>query len=251
MSEFDYRAFYDRVGRENGWDFSRMKVVAEGVQWDFYAKVAQVCKPSDLLLDIGTGGGEAVLTIADKALLLVGIDLSEGMIAKAHDHLSGAKADNVRFIQMNAEQLAFPDRFFNVISCRHSAYCAAEVGRVLASDGVFLTQQVSEHDKWNIKQAFGRGQTLQSADGTLKNRYLQQLSAAGFTDVQTYEYDAVEYYETPDDLLFLLKHTPTIPDFGCADMDFQVFRQFVEDNRTERGIQTNSKRFMLIARRQK
>lgn len=176
MSEFDYKAFYDRVGRVNGWDFSRMKVVAEGVQWDFYAKVTQMCKPSDLLLDIGTGGGESVLSMADKALLLVGIDLSEGMIEKAQEHLINAKADNVRFIQMNAERLAFPERFFNVISCRHSAYCADEVGRVLASDGVFLTQQVSEHDKWNIKQAFGRGQTLQSEDGALKKRYLYKLN---------------------------------------------------------------------------
>lgn len=51
-----YQAFYDKIGRLNGWDFSKLKVTVEGAAWDFGAGVASRCKPSDLLLDIGTGG---------------------------------------------------------------------------------------------------------------------------------------------------------------------------------------------------
>lgn len=45
---------------------------------------------------------------------------------------------------------------------------------------LFLTQQVSEHDKLNLKEAFGRGQCLGERDGTLKEKYMGELINAGF-----------------------------------------------------------------------
>lgn len=249
MNSFDYKDFYNKVGKVNGWDFSKVKSVSEGVKWDFYHEVTQVCKQSDLLLDIGTGGGEAVLSIADSALLLVGIDLSTGMIETATNNLKKSNKSNVRFLQMEAEKLHFPENFFNVVSCRHSGFCAKEINRVLVDDGVFLTQQVSESDKLNIKQAFRRGQALGIKTGTLKNQYITELSEAGFTDIQSFEYSATEYYQTPEDLIFLLKHTPIVPSFGETEMDFYILQEFIEENQTDRGIRTNSDRFMIVARK--
>lgn len=109
-----------------------------------------------------------------------------------------------------------------------------------------MTQQVSESDKSNIKMAFGRGQSLNEKDGTLKERYIQELHEGGFTHVQAFEYDATEYYERPEDLLFLLKHTPIVPDFGQDQKDFNTLNDFIETNRTDKGIRTNSKRFLII-----
>jgi ubiquinone/menaquinone biosynthesis C-methylase UbiE len=249
MNSLEYKEFYNMVGKVNGWDFSNLKSFSEGVEWDFYHEVIQLCKQSDLLLDIGTGGGEAVLSIADSALLLVGIDQSVGMIETATNNLKISNKSNVRFLQMEAEELDFPENFFNVVSCRHSGFCAQEIARVLVSDGVFLTQQVSENDKHNIKTAFGRGQAFGTKEGTLKNQYISELSEAGFTDIQSYEFSAAEYYQTPEDLIFLLKHTPIIPNFGQSEMDFQVLQKFIEENQTERGIRTNSNRFMIVARK--
>lgn len=244
----EYQDFYEKVGRLNGWNFSQVKKVAEGVEWDFFKEVAQRCKKSDLLLDIGTGGGEAVLSMSDAALLLIGIDLSTGMIETAKQNVANSNKTNVRFIHMDAESLQLPQNFINVVSCRHSPFSAAEIARVLVTDGVFLTQQVSEDDKKNITHAFGRGQKSVE-DGTLKNKYILELTEAGFSDVQSFEYDATEYYETYEDLVFLLKYTPIIPNFGQNENDFNILNQFIEENQTDRGIKTNSKRFMIIARK--
>ncbi|WP_405155270.1 class I SAM-dependent methyltransferase [Paenibacillus sp. FSL K6-0108] len=248
--KMDYTTFYERIGRLNGWDFSSLKVTSEGVGWNFYEEVIRRTKPSDLLLDIGTGGGEAVLSIADAALLLIGIDLSRGMIETAQRNLkaSGSRS-NVRFVHMNAEQLTFPDQFFNVVSSRHCDFCAAEVFRVLADGGVFLTQQVSENDKYNVKNAFGRGQASDVQPGTLMERYKRELREAGFQDIQAREYNATEYYTTPDDLFFLLTHAPIIPGFGEKESDLERFQQFVEQNSCDQGIRTNSARFMVTARK--
>lgn len=83
MNQNEYKDFYNRVGAINGWDFSRVKSVTEGQQWDFYSEVLSLCKKTDILLDIGTGGGEAILKIAPALMLVIGIDYSQGMIKTA------------------------------------------------------------------------------------------------------------------------------------------------------------------------
>lgn len=248
MNKFDYMKFYEEVGHLNGWDFSKVKAAAEGVKWQFYNEVTQRLKQPDTLLDIGTGGGEALISITHACSFLVGIDQSSGMVQTANHNLQISNKTNVQFMQMDAEKLDFPDNYFNVVSCRHSPFNAAEVMKVLANDGIFLTQQVSEGDKLNISQAFGRGQRT-NLDGTLKNRYIEELNEAGFSTIQSFEYDAVEYFATYEDLVFLLKHTPIIPDFGKYKDDFEILEKFIADNKTEKGIQTNSKRFMIIAKK--
>lgn len=248
MNSQEYKQFYDIVGALNGWDFSQVRCISEGVKWDFYDQVGTLCKPSDVVLDIGTGGGESLFSIANKAALLVGIDLSHAMIEAARRNKRNVAASNVRFLQMDAELLQFPEAFFNLISCRHSPFRASEVGRVLEEDGVFLTQQVRESDKANLAQALGRGQSSHE-DGALKDQYMKELRLAGFRDIQYAEYDAVEYYEREEDLIFLLKHTPIIPGFGQEESDFRILQQFIRDHRTDRGIRTNSARFMIVARK--
>ncbi len=247
MNSFEYKHFYDQVGKTNGWDFSKVKCVSEGTHPDLYAEVTTICKSSDLLLDIGTGGGEAILSIAESALLLIGIDQSTGMMETATRNGAESGIANVRFLQMEAEQLHFPNDFFNIVSCRHSEFVADEVARVLVSGGAFLTQQVSEDDKFNIKEAFGRGQAWGVSAGTLKQRYMNDLRQAGFNGIRAVSFNVTEYYETVEDLIFLLKHTPIIPNFGQNNADFEILQQFVKDNQTEKGIRTNAGRFVITA----
>ncbi len=249
MNEQEYKDFYDKVGQLNGWDFSKLKCNVEGATANLYEEVRKVSKRTDLWLDIGTGGGEAILAIHDAALLLVGIDRSPGMIRTAKSNLERAGVPNVRFHEMDANQLDFPERFFDLVTCRHSGFDAHQVAKVMSDKGTFWTQQVGESDKYNLKQAFGRGQSYGEPDGELMKRYVQELTEAGFTEIQTYEYDSAEYYQTPEDLIFLLKHTPIIPDFGHNQSDFNILRDFIAANQSDKGIRTNAKRFILWARK--
>ncbi|KFM99934.1 class I SAM-dependent methyltransferase [Bacillus clarus] len=247
MNELEYKNFYDKVGKSNGWNFSKLNYVTEGATWGFYDEVRERCAPLDVLLDVGTGGGENILKIASSALFLVGIDNSSGMIETAQSNLKTADVPNVNFFRMDSADLTFPRSFFDIASSCHAPFVASELAKVIKKDGFFLTQQVSESDKLNIKEAFGRGQCLGEKEGTLKEKYVNELSNAGFNIVQIREYDAIDYYKTPEDLIFLLKHTPIIPRFGEKEDDFDILQKFVSANKTEKGIKTNSKRFMITA----
>ena len=243
------KEFYDKIGSIIGWDFSNVKCTSEGVKWNFYEEVTKRANPKDILLDIGTGGGENILNISDKFYLIIGIDMSDGMIETATQNLNKTNVFNVKFLKMEAENIKFPNGFFDIVSNNHSAFCTKEVFRVLNKNGTFLTQQVSEGDKLNIKQYFGRGQSYQIKDGTAKNKYTDQMKDLGFTKVESFEYNATDYFHTAEDLLFLLKHTPIIPDFGNNPKDIEIFNKFVSENATEKGIKTNSKRYMIIAKK--
>jgi hypothetical protein len=240
---------FDSVDDLSGWDFSRLRCYTDGEAWDFYDEVAKRCAPSDMVLDIGTGGGEKVLSIASSVLLLIGIDISEQMIRTANENREKSGAVNVRFFHMPAERCGFPDHYFNVISCRQSSFDAGEASRLLVKGGYLLTQQISEDDKYNIKKQFGRGQSFGVKDGTAKDKNIKQLREAGFSKVDAFDYDAAEYYRTPEDLVFLLKHTPIIPGFGQENNDLGLLEDFIKSNTTEKGIATNSKRYMIIAQK--
>ncbi|PHF01787.1 SAM-dependent methyltransferase [Bacillus wiedmannii] len=247
MNDLEYKNFYNKVGRLNGWDFSKIKCETVGDSWDFYREVKERCKPSHILLDVGTGGGENVLNIASSAKLLIGIDNSNGMIETAHSNLKKSGIQNVEFLQMDSEALVFPHAHFDIASSCHAPFIASELAKVMKKGALFLTQQVCEHDKLNLKEAFGRGQCIGERDGTLKEKYMGELINAGFELVQVREYDVTDYYSTPEDLIFLLKHTPIIPRFGEEEDDFTILQKFIDANSSEKGIYTNSKRFMITA----
>lgn len=249
MNELEYKNFYENVGNLNGWDFSQLQVLSEDPEWDFYVEVKKRSQKTDVLLDIGTGGGENVLTIASSMLLTVGIDLSHGMIKTAKENIEKSSIPNVRFFHMSSDNLTFPEGFFDIVSSRHAPFNVAEVANVLKTGGMFLTQQVSEADKLDIKTTFGRGQSFEEVDGTSKEKYVRELKKYGFSSVQTYEYNIMEYYQRPEDLIFLLQHTPIIPNFGEEQEDFSRLNAFIENNRTEKGICTNSKRFLIVAKK--
>ena len=61
-----------------------------------------------------------------------------------------------------------------------------------------------------------------------------ELINAGFELVQVREYDVTDYYSTPEDLIFLLKHTPIIPKFGEEEEDFTILEKFIDTNSSEK-----------------
>jgi len=241
-----YNDLYEKAGKRIGWDFSHLKTTEEGQGWDFYKEVLKKVKPTDFILDIGTGGGERILKIAKHFKSVYGIDHSPSMVSTAKKNLNKTKSKNVKFSMMDSSKLDFPDNYFDIVTDRHCDFNPYEVFRVLKKGGYFFTQQVSEGDQMNIKKAFGRGQGYGTLDGTLKNKYLKHMQKLGFSKVEDFDYNSKIIYKNDKDYIFLLHYTPTIPEFGKKKNDFEILRKFIEKNKTEKGIETNSKRFMIV-----
>lgn len=244
-----YEDLYNRVGSQIGWDFSSLQTIQERVKWDLYDLVIKRSKSHSFLLDLGTGGGHNMLEVASQFSLAIGIDSSAAMIATAQKNLKKTGLTQTKFLQMANEAVQFPDSFFDIISARHTPFAANEVFRLLRPGGLFLCQDVTEADKLNIKQTFNRGQSYGIEDGVLLANNVKELEQAGFDDIQTDTYSAVEYYQRPEDLMFLLQNTPIIIDFGEQENDMECFARFVEMYQTKKGIKTNASRSLLVAKK--
>lgn len=94
------------------------------------------------LLDVGTGPGDfpGRLRAQGHRGRLVGLDQSEGMVAKGR-----ARYPGVEFLAGNAQALPFANACFDVVCARHMLYhvddvagALAEAGRVLRPGGKFL-----------------------------------------------------------------------------------------------------------------
>lgn len=74
----------------------------------------------DIVLDIASGTGEPAFSIAEiaKKGKVFATDLSEEMLAIAHDNAKGRNIKNVEFKVADVSDLPFNDDFFHKISCR-------------------------------------------------------------------------------------------------------------------------------------
>lgn len=70
--------------------------------------------PNDRILEVGVGTG-INLSLYPKDCQLTGIDLSEGMLEKAHERVAEKSMRNVRLLQMDATRLSFDDDAFDIV----------------------------------------------------------------------------------------------------------------------------------------
>lgn len=72
--------------------------------------------PDDAVLDVATGIGEPALTAAPRVARVVGTDIAPGMIALARERAAELGLENVEFVEVDAEELAFDGEFDAVLS---------------------------------------------------------------------------------------------------------------------------------------
>jgi SAM-dependent methyltransferase len=151
----------------SGWDFSWLdrRSWTEPLPWDYSARVSALARSARTMLDMGTGGGEALSGLRDRAprtiateawppnvpvagrrLLPLGIPVIQG--EAACDNMDQNGADD-------GGRLPFRDGSLDLVCNRHESFLALEVSRVLAPGGTFVTQQVDYHDNDDLAQILG------------------------------------------------------------------------------------------------
>lgn len=241
------KEFYDKIGSLIGWDFSKLKYeLIDNSSFQYFDEINSQITEQSILLDIGTGGGEKLTNlISNKCLLKVGTDFSSEMIKVANEN---NKNNKIKFFEMNSEAIKFPDAFFDIISARHTPFDFKEIFRLLNDKGIFFSEQIDEEDCKSLKELFGRGQ----GDNTkfkLIDKIKEEAKKNKFKTIEFFEIKQQEYYDTEEDLLFLLRNTPIIPDFGEEKLDYQKFNEYVEKNKTNKGILLERKLFGIKARK--
>lgn len=135
-----------------GWDFSRLdgRWIDEELPWDYKKIVLENLKRTDTLLDMGTGGGEFLLTLGHPYGLTSVTEGYKPNLELCKKNL-GALGIDVKFVDTD-DKLGFADSTFDIVINRHESYDPKEVKRVLRPGGMFITQQVGGRNDVDLSQ---------------------------------------------------------------------------------------------------
>ncbi|MGN0978578.1 MAG: class I SAM-dependent methyltransferase [Faecousia sp.] len=115
-------------------------VITERIQAKFPGKSPEEIK----VLDVGTGPGFFAIILAEQGYSVTAVDYTETMLEAAKQN-AGLLAEKITFLQMNAEELTFPDDSFDVLVTRNLTWnlhrpekAYAQWCRVLKTGGELL-----------------------------------------------------------------------------------------------------------------
>ena len=125
-----------------GWDFSHLKNrwIDEKLPWDYREILDKYLKPDYKLLDMGTGGGEFLLTLNHPYNNTSVTEMWEPNVKLCKEKLAPLGIDVKQVF--NDSELPFEDNTFDMIINRHESFDIKEVRRILKPNGIFITQQV-------------------------------------------------------------------------------------------------------------
>ena len=143
-SEPGTAAFFEEI---EAYRFEKLEYLAKVVDFNAYSGKS--------VLDVGCGVGNDLSRFARGGAAVTGIDLAPHSIELAKSNFEQRNLDGT-FIEMNGEQMAFPDDSFDVVYCHtvlhftpNPAKMLAEIHRVLRPDGIAILMTVNRRSWLN------------------------------------------------------------------------------------------------------
>ncbi|WP_144281964.1 bifunctional demethylmenaquinone methyltransferase/2-methoxy-6-polyprenyl-1,4-benzoquinol methylase UbiE [Chryseobacterium echinoideorum] len=170
---------FDKVSKK--YDFLN-RIFTFGMDKKWRNKVLAIIKQNnpESILDIATGTGDmAILFSKTNANLIVGTDISEGMLKYARDKAEVMElTDRIKFERQDAENLKFPDELFDAVSVSYGIRNfenldkgLSEICRVTKKEGVLVILETSVPTNKVIKAGY-----------SFYTRYIIPLIASAFSE---------------------------------------------------------------------
>lgn len=209
------------TGAQISWDFLHLidsgRLEEDDLHWSYVKTVREYFRDSRTLLDMGTGGGEFLSSLAPLPETVYAVESNKSDLETAKRILAPMGV-NVVHLPENpkppySDGPAFKNGFFDLVINRHRAYSPGEVKRALKDGGCFITQQTGALSLCNLildlageRAAFPR-RNLMSA--------VAELEEAGFKIHKKREqFVPVRFYDV-DAVVCFLQNTP------CAISGFE------------------------------
>lgn len=231
----------------SGWDFSYLdgRMLEEQAPWSYSARAAQLMRQSSSVIDLGTGGGERLLSLREywPTKVVVTEDYPPN-VELATERLAPWGVRMVNTPVTDEDTMPFADDEFDLVLNRHSAFNSSEVARILAFHGTFLTQQV--HGLWAHDLLAAFDATPQWPDATL-DKYVPSLKAAGLTIVGTQEWSGRLSFTDVGAVVYYLRAVPwLVPDFS-VESHLNNLLQLQDRLEKEKGLRFSARKYLIEA----
>jgi SAM-dependent methyltransferase len=231
-----------------GWDFSWLadKQVEGQPPWDYPTLARQHMQSARAMLDMDTGGGELLASLAPFPQRTCATESYPPNIALARARLEPLGIE--LYVPDPDENLPIEDGSFDLVINRHGGYRTAEVHRVLRPGGIFLTQQVGGQNQFRLNELLQEQPSFVYADWTL-DRACDQLRQAGLEILHTQEaFPEVRYLNIAAVVYYLRVISWQVEGFAPQNSLAQLYtiHQLIQ---REGSLLTHYHRFLIEARR--
>ena len=195
------------------------------LSWQWPDVVRPYLRDAARLLDMGTGDGRALASLAPLPAFVVAYEEWRPTLAAAAETLHPYRvhvvaclgSDDNTTVTRTRPLLPFCDAAFDIVVNRHEAFDAEDVQRLLITGGSFVTQQVGGDEVDSVRELLG----LSPPAGPTWNVDVAgaQLASAGFTVEQLAEERVVSRFHDIAALVGYVRSTPwAVPEFHPVSM---------------------------------
>lgn len=231
-----------------GWDWSALegRYAEAAPPWDYRAEVTALLPTAATLLDMGTGGGEFLSSLAPLPPETWATESYAPNVPVAAARLAPC---GVRVVAIEDDaRLGLPDAHFDLVINRHESFDPHELRRILKPGGRFVTQQVGGQDNIELNMALQEAVTLSYGawDAATAAR---QLREAGLEVLAVREAFSPGHFADIGAVVMYLRIAPwQVDGFDAATHRAQLMALH-RRMQAEGGLTTSIHRFCIVARR--
>lgn len=230
----------------SGWDFSHIhsRMKEDKLTWNYEETVLNETRNVNYLLDMGTGGGEFLSTLAPLPPITYATEAYQPNVPIAQSRLGplGVKVIGID----DDEKLPLSSNMFELVINRHEAYSDSEVYRIMQSGGTFITQQVGGENERELNRILGDESQGQFAHWNLKFA-VERLRQQGFIILdQKEEFPVIEFKDVGA-IIYYLKAIPWQVEDFTVERYFGGLKRIYKRIVKEGSFKVNAHRFMIKA----
>jgi SAM-dependent methyltransferase len=223
--------------------------------WTWSELVQADIEAAHLMLDMGTGDGGALRSLAPLPTVTVAYEEWLATLPRAITtlrslgvHLVVCQGSDDNFSRMRTRPtLPFRDRAFDVVLNRHEAFDANDVRRVLLPGGVFTTQQVGHRETDSVRDLLGLRPIYSPVSWDLSEA-IRQVESAGFSVTGCGSETPPARFTDIAALIGYVRTTPwNFPDWDVESMG-PVLREVHARCERDGGVTALTHRFWLTCR---
>ncbi|WP_053175168.1 class I SAM-dependent methyltransferase [Nonomuraea sp. SBT364] len=228
-----------------GWDFTRQRGRTSGgtPSWSYAERASALLAPARRLLDMDTGGGEFLASLAPLPERTVALEGWPPNLTVAARRLGPM---GVAVLGGAAERIPAGKHAFDLVLNRHGGLDGAEVARVLAPGGRLLTQQVGSRNDQELNDALDAPPAAGEREWTL-DVAADSLRRAGLRVLDAREEMVGHVFHDIGAVVFHLRAVP----WQIRDFDHERYagplRALHERIRSDGGFAVRNHRFLIEA----
>jgi SAM-dependent methyltransferase len=234
-----------------GWDFSYLdgRMLEGQAPWSYTMRAAELMKQAASVVDLDTGGGERFLKLREHwPPKVVATESYPPNFKLAKERLTpfGVQVLDIELTDLGL--MPFADGEFDLVLNRHAGFNPAEVARVLASGGTFLTQQV--HGLWAVDLLAAFDAKPQWPDAT-PEKYVPRLQTAGLDIVDVQNRAGELAFTDVGAIVYYLKAVPWLVPGFSVESHLKYLLKLQEQLENQEKLVFTARKYLIEAHKAK